>query len=282
MANHEKPFDRLSKRFAVAVSRRSILHSLSAAVASTFLPWTKAFGQEPPKRAIGPYPKTLTGFMESPDYETVALEKRVIKPGSSLLDPSKLKESSPFCSYLVQITTVPGLTGGPAPFIQHFMCSAKDGICPTMMECQRGLQKSTEMGEWAKAFVVETSKKPDALKNKFNDRCQRGGSLAPDKTASFAFLNSRNEAIEELCIAVYSCENLGRGTAFCPIQSEAIVAGGKETVKKVCPQLNTCINEEIPRVQGYTQAELDAMPDDKRKETLRMLAEPAVPYKKST
>jgi hypothetical protein len=91
----ENSFDRFSKRVAIAVSRRSVLRTLSVALAGACLPWTKASGQDPPKRPVGPYPKTITGFMESPDYETVLLEMRLIKPGSSLSDPKKLKESKP-------------------------------------------------------------------------------------------------------------------------------------------------------------------------------------------
>jgi hypothetical protein len=41
----ENSFDKLSKRLAVAVSRRSMLRSLSLAVAGALLPWSRAFGQ---------------------------------------------------------------------------------------------------------------------------------------------------------------------------------------------------------------------------------------------
>jgi hypothetical protein len=278
----ENSFDRFSKRVAIAVSRRSVLRTLSVAVTGACLPWTKAFGQDPPKRPAGPYPKTLTGFMESPDYQTVVLEKRLLKPGSSLSDPMKLKEFTPHCSYFVQITTAPGVTGGPPPFTQAFMCPAKDGVCPSMMDCKRAADRISQSGEGSKAYLVDSSMKPDAPRNKFDDKCKIGAILDPAKAMVFAFLNSDGNVSEEICVAPYSCEKIGKGTAWCPIQSEVVVAAGKEVQKKVCPQLNTCINEEIPRVQGYTQAELDAMPEDKRKETLRMLAEPAVPYKKPT
>ncbi len=231
----ENSFDRFSKRLAIAVTRRSLLRSLSVAMSGACLPWTKAFGQDPPKRPVGPYPKTLTGFMESPDYETVLLEKRLIKPGSSLSDPSKAKDATPICSYFVQLTTAEGVTGGPPPFTQAFMCPAKDGVCPSMLDCKRAADRINQSGEGSKAYLVDSSKKPDAPRNKFNDECKVGAKLDPAKAVAIAFLNAGGEAIEEMCVAPYSCENTGQGTAWCPIQSEVVVAGGKETVKKSVP-----------------------------------------------
>jgi hypothetical protein len=121
-----------------------------------------------------------------------------------------------------------------------------------MIDCKRAADRISQTGDGSKAYLVDSSTKPDAPRNRFNDKCKIDAILDPAKAPVFAFLNSDGEVSEEICLAPYSCENMGKGTALCPIQSEVVVAGGKETVKKVCPQLNTCINEEIPRVQGYT------------------------------
>ncbi len=282
MANHEKPFDRLSKRFAVAVSRRSILHSMSAAVASTFLPWTKAFGQEPPKRPVGPFPKTLTGFMESPDYETVVLDKRLVKPGSSLSDPSKLKGIAPVCHYLVELSTASGVTGGPAPFRKSFFCPAPEGICLPLMACRREADRIDKEGGQTRGALLDLSKRPDSTTNGLKDNCERIEFRDANKVGVFQFLNSDRSVVEELCSIMYSCESSGVGTAMCPPHQEVFVVGGKESVKRTCPQVNACIAEQVPRLPGYTQAELDAMPENERKEILSKLAEPPLPYKKPT
>lgn len=282
MANHEKPFDRLSKRFAVAVSRRSILHSLSTAVASTFLPWTKAFGQEPPKRPIGPYPKTLTGFMESPDYQTVVLDKRLLKPGSSLSDPTKLKGIAPVCNYLVELSTAPGVTGGPAPFTNTFSCPAPNGICSPLMACKREADRIDEKGGETRGASLDLSKRIDNTKRGLKDDCKRIGFKDVNRVGSFQFVNSEGLVLEELCSITYSCEKTGVGTAMCPPIQEVVFVGGKESIKSTCPQVNACIAANVPRPKAYTQAELDAMPEDERKEILSKLAEPPLPYKKPT
>jgi hypothetical protein len=282
VANHEKTFDRLSKRFAVAVSRRSILHSLSAAVASTFLPWTKAFGQEPPKRAIGEWPKSLVAFMESPDFKTVVIEKRLLKPGSSLSDPTQMKRVRPVCTYLVEISMARGVTGGPASFTQKFSCPAPNGICLPVMACQKEATRISREGGETTGVRRDVSKNSNSNKNGVQDNCKLIEDTAPNTVSALQFIDSGGALLEELCFVSYSCEKAGLGTAMCPPNQEVVVVGGKESVETTCPQVNDCIAAQVPRLPGYTQAELDAMPGDKRKETSRMLAEPAVPYKQPT
>jgi hypothetical protein len=282
VANHEKPFDRLSKRFAVAVSRRSILHSLSAAVAGAFLPWTKAFGQEPPKRPIGPYPKTLTGFMESPDYQTVVLEKRLLKPGSSLSDPSKLKPGTPVCNYLIEVSTAPEVSGGPAPFTKFFSCPAPEGICMPLLACKKEADRISEKGGETKAVSFDLSKNSGNTNSPLKDNCKRIDFRDANRVGGLQFLDSEQSVLEQLCTISYSCENTGVGTAVCPPNQEVIVVGGKESVKTTCPQVNDCIAAQVPRLRGYTRAELDTMPENERKQILSKLAEPPLPYKKPT
>jgi hypothetical protein len=220
--------------------------------------------------------------MESPDFETVVIEKRLLKPGSSLSDPSKLNGFTPFCSYLVEISTAPGVTGGPSPFSNYFLCPAPGGICMPLMACRKEATRITENGGEIVSVLRDVSKKSNASKSSFQDSCKAVGKKDPNTNATVQFLSSDKSVVEEVCSVNYSCEKIGRGVAYCPPNQEVVVVGGKESVKTTCPQVNDCIAAQVPRLPGYTQAELDAMPEDKRKETLRMLAEPAVPYKKPT
>jgi hypothetical protein len=81
-------------------------------------------------------------------------------------------------------------------------------------------------------------------------------------------------------------ESVSSVIARAPIRSYIsyvrIVVGGKESISTTCPQVNGCIAAQVPRLPGYTQAELDAMPENERKQILSKLAEPPVPYNKPT
>lgn len=281
MANHEKAFDRLSKRFACGIE--TVHSSFVVGCCSQYvLAMDKGFRARSAQASHWEWPKSLAAFMESPDFETVVIEKRLLKPGSSLSDPSKLKRVTPVCTYLAEISMARGVTGGPSPFTMKFACPAPSGICMPVIACGRESNR-IEKGEGEIAAVQrDLGKTIESTTRSVQDNCKQIGGKGPNTIGTLQFLSSDKSILEELCFVTYQCEKAGTGTAMCPPLQEVVVVGGKESVKTTCPQLNACIAAQVPRLPGYTQAELDAMPEDKRKETLRMLAEPAVPYKKPT
>ncbi len=224
------------------------------------------FAELKKRPASEPLPDSISGYMRSPEFKFNVLSKRVLKPGSTLVDGSKVQKDDPACLMTVQIQTESHIVG-PDPFEYSFNCTAVKGICPDPVDCASA--KDTKK-RWE---TVPVSSKADAVKNPLNDKCWETNSVK-DQVSVFQFYDGSVVA-EQACVYTYACSSLPAGSyAACPIMVES--------GKKVCSRLNSCLNNQVDLPKGATEKELAKLPAYERDELLKKLEAPASPYGQRT
>lgn len=219
------------------------------------------------KRKIVSLPTSNLGYLESPDFnfDPASVTKNVLKPGSTLADPTPISKEDPVCFYSVTISPNENTEGGPPPFNYSFSCPAPKGICPEMLDCAR--TKSAKP-RWT---TLELSQQEDLPANPLSDNCRITSKLE-GKAAVFQFYDG-NTVAEQLCYHRYTCDSFPAGNdVVCPVTIEEAENGTK---KKVCSKLNSCLTNKVEMVPSFTEKELADKPSYESDKLRKQLGAPA-------
>jgi hypothetical protein len=191
--------------------------------------------------------KELIDYLTSSEFSCTVQSKRVLKPGS-LSGDQNLMNGDATC--FVGVTCNPNAGVNLTASSSHHNCKAPRGVCQDILDCARD-EVSPSLSSQNPEWVVLPLAKSDDATNSLNDKCARA-SKSKDSHGVFQFYSGTTVA-EQYCVARYFCDGKPAGDSVaCAPVTEATDGGSR----KVCPQINRCLNNPIPMPKGYTEAEL--------------------------
>jgi hypothetical protein len=208
-----------------------------------------AFCDRPPSKKHS----TFYDYLTSTEF-ACSIEKRIFKPGT-IVDKYDFKSAVPACLLSVSCQPAKGIEA--RSFTAGTYCLAADGVCEEPIDCAR---------RTAKVFggqSLPVSSKPEATSNKHNDICWETNGKK-DVRGTIQIL-SESKVLEEACVAIYACKQRpAPALAVCPM----VAKGESDLAKSECPLLNDCINKDVS-LPGFTEKELDEMPESERARIMR-------------
>lgn len=253
MGAEETGFDRVSKKFALAISRRSLLGSLSLAAASYLLSRIKVMGQDPSTKP-GVYADS------------------VLRLNPTLKIADAVDSANWTCDYTRKVNIAHSSDGSVAPIVvtvAEAKCIGKNAdkgtfasfeiacispgrdVLPSVKECVDSKFTDASKFVYERAEISKDAKKRGV--DKYGRKCNYD---TLDKKARIVYRKTEN-GWNAVCSTPIVCDNFDKGPKHWVVACKTagiVILPDRRSVDS-CPQVVDCIEDELPLSVPHEKSE---------------------------